>query len=112
MFLIPFLLKIFFSFYLLLFRSSVDMITNFGMIAILWYGGHLVLNNELTVGQLTAFLFYSNSYSSSVGNISDSLTSITVASGVAETLFEMFDYKNKVQSQENGENGESTVFSG
>ena len=82
------------------------------MIAILWYGGHLVLDGELTVGQLTAFLFYSNSYSSSVGNISDSLTSITVASGVAETLFEMFDYKNKVKNQENGENGETRTFLG
>ena len=88
------------------------MITNFGMIAILWYGGHLVLEGELTVGELTAFLFYSNNYSSSVGNISDSLTSITVASGVAETLFEMFDYKTTVIQQENGENGETTTFLG
>jgi ABC-type bacteriocin/lantibiotic exporter with double-glycine peptidase domain len=88
------------------------MITNFGMIAILWYGGNLVIDGELTVGQLTAFLFYSNSYSSSVGNISDSLTSITVASGVAETLFEMFDYKNKVKNMEDGEEGKNTIFAG
>ncbi len=86
---------------------------NTGMIAILWYGGYLVLEGELSVGQLTAFLFYSNSYSSSVGNISDSLTSITIASGVAESLFELLYYKNKVVEPQNASlNQTNNNFSG
>ena len=36
----------------------LDMIANFGSVAILWYGGWLVMQEQLTLGELVAFTTY------------------------------------------------------
>ena len=39
--------------------SLTGIFTYFGVLAILWYGGYLVLSKELSAGQLTSFILYS-----------------------------------------------------
>ncbi len=37
---------------------SVMLVLNFSSVAVLWFGGHLVANGSMQIGQLTAFLTY------------------------------------------------------
>ena len=58
---------------------------------VLWYGGHLVLEHVLTVGQLTSFLVYTILVGVSLGALTDLWADFTKASGAAERLFELID---------------------
>ena len=58
---------------------------------VLWYGGHLVLEDVLTVGQLTSFLIYTILVGISLGALTDLWADFTKASGAAERLFELID---------------------
>ncbi len=58
---------------------------------VLWYGGHLVLEQVLTVGQLTSFLVYTILVGVSLGALTDLWADFTKASGAAERLFELID---------------------
>ena len=60
---------------------------------VLWYGGHLVLEEVLTVGQLTSFLLYTIFVGVSLGALTDLWADFTKASGAAERLFELIDRK-------------------
>lgn len=60
---------------------------------VLWYGGHLVLEHALTVGQLTSFLLYTIFVGVSLGALTDLWADFTKASGAAERLFELIDRK-------------------
>lgn len=87
------------------YRSLTEMVTNIGTIAVLWFGGYHILHGDMTSGELVSFLIYSNTYANSSSALSDSITSIVVASGVAETLFDLLDYKPGIINQK--KNGES-----
>jgi ABC-type bacteriocin/lantibiotic exporter with double-glycine peptidase domain len=65
-------------------------------LAVLWYGGYLVLEGELSNGAIVSFILYCRSYSQSIQELSDAYTSVVVASGIAEVLFDLFDYKPKM----------------
>jgi ABC transporter fused permease/ATP-binding protein len=59
--------------------------------AVLWYGGRLVLDNQLTVGGLTSFLVYSMFVAFALGALTDLWADFMRASGAAERVFELLD---------------------
>lgn len=73
------------------------------MLTVLWYGGSRVLEGEMEYGVIVSFILYCRSYSQSIQELGDAYTSIVVASGIAEVLFNLFDYKPKaVEFNTNG----------
>lgn len=58
---------------------------------VLWYGGHLVLEGAMTVGELTAFLVYTILVAVSMGALTDLWTDFSKAVGAAERIFELLD---------------------
>jgi ATP-binding cassette subfamily B protein len=58
---------------------------------VLWYGGHLVLDGVMTVGELTAFLVYTILVAVSLGALTDLWTDFSKAVGAAERIFELLD---------------------
>jgi ATP-binding cassette subfamily B protein len=58
---------------------------------VLWYGGHLVLEGVMTVGELTAFLVYTILVAVSLGALTDLWADFTKATGAAERIFELID---------------------
>jgi ABC transporter fused permease/ATP-binding protein len=60
-------------------------------VLVLWLGGHLVLEGELSVGQLTAFLVYTLLIAISLGMLSDVWADFNRAGGAAERIFELID---------------------
>jgi ATP-binding cassette subfamily B protein len=58
---------------------------------VLWYGGHLVSNGELTLGELTSFLVYTLLVAFSLGGLSDLWADFNKAGGAAARVFELLD---------------------
>jgi ABC transporter fused permease/ATP-binding protein len=60
-------------------------------VAVLWYGGRLVVDGSLSVGGLTSFLVYSLFVAFALGALVDVWADFMRASGAAERVFELLD---------------------
>jgi ATP-binding cassette subfamily B multidrug efflux pump len=69
----------------------LNMIANLSSVAILWYGGMLVINQHLTLGELVAFTTYVAQLVSPVRQLGMVLPTISTASASAERIFEIID---------------------
>jgi ATP-binding cassette subfamily B protein len=58
---------------------------------VFWYGGRLVLNGQMSVGQLTSFLIYTLIVAFSMGGLADLWADFMRATGAAERVFELID---------------------
>ncbi len=68
------------------------MLLVFGAIGfVLWIGGHGAVRGEITVGQLSAFVFYAIVVASAFGAISEFMADMQRAAGASERLFELLD---------------------
>jgi len=65
---------------------------------VLWYGGRLVLDGKMTVGNLTSFLIYSLMVAVALGALADLWADFMRASGAAERVFELTDRKPAIPS--------------
>jgi ABC-type multidrug transport system fused ATPase/permease subunit len=52
-----------------LFQLTTQFAGGFAMCTMVWYGGQLVLDHELTIGQLTSFLFYTVTIGQEMGTM-------------------------------------------
>ena len=74
----------------------MTFLRNISIGAVLYYGGSLVLDGELTAGQLTSFIIYSLSVATSLGNITGLYGDLMKAMGASERVFQLLDRKPKV----------------
>jgi len=58
---------------------------------VLWYGGRLVLQGDLTPGQLISFLFYTITVAASIGAFTGLVTQFQEALGASSRIFELLD---------------------
>jgi len=69
----------------------LQLIANVSSVAILWYGGVLVINGSLTLGELVAFTVYMAQLVSPVRYLGMILPAISMAGASAERVFEILD---------------------
>ncbi len=69
----------------------LHLIANLSSVGILWYGGTLVMNDQLTLGELVAFTAYMAQLVSPVRYLGMVLPAISMASASAERVFEILD---------------------
>jgi ATP-binding cassette subfamily B protein len=72
-------------------------ILNLIALAILWYGGHLVLGGTLTIGTLVAFSEYQAQLAAPIRTFGFLLNLATRASSAGERLFEIIDRPSEVR---------------
>jgi ATP-binding cassette subfamily B protein len=75
----------------------LDLIANIGTVAIIWYGGLLVIRGQLTLGELVAFSTYLGQLVMPVRRIGMIIPAIAMASASAERIFEILDTPSDVQ---------------
>jgi ATP-binding cassette subfamily B protein len=75
----------------------MTLISNIGMIFIIWYGGRLVVEGGLTVGELVAFTTYMGQLAGPVRRIGHITPAITQAIACGERIFEILDAESEVQ---------------
>ncbi|HET8569166.1 MAG TPA: ABC transporter transmembrane domain-containing protein [Candidatus Limnocylindria bacterium] len=74
--------------FFLLFSSSV---------IVLWYGGHLVIEGDLTVGELFAFILYMGIVAAPVGMLANEWSRLQQAFGAADRVFDVLDREPDVR---------------
>lgn len=71
---------------------GVAVTAGFSAVALVfWYGGRLVFDGTLTVGQLTSFLIYTLTVAFSLGALADLWGDFMRSAGAAERIFELID---------------------
>lgn len=75
----------------------LDLIANIGTIFIIWYGGRLVINQQLTLGELVAFSTYLSQLIGPVRRLGMIIPAIAVAAAAGERIFEILDTQSEVK---------------
>jgi ATP-binding cassette subfamily B (MDR/TAP) protein 9 len=78
---------------------------------VVFYGGLLVRNGDLTSGELVSFLLYLSSLSDSFSSIGYIFSSLTQAVGAADKVFELMNRKPKIR-QPSSSSTPTTIASG
>jgi ATP-binding cassette subfamily B multidrug efflux pump len=79
----------------------LHLIANVSSVVILWYGGTLVINHQLTLGELVAFTTYVAQLVAPVRYLGNILPAISMASASAERVFEILDTVPAVREEPN-----------
>jgi len=75
----------------------LDLIANIGTVFIIWYGGRLVINQQLTLGELVAFSTYLSQLINPVRRLGMIIPAIAVAAAAGERIFEILDTASEVE---------------
>ena len=74
----------------------IEFVAAIGVTAIIWYGGHGVINGDLTAGSLVAFLVYAVNISNPVKRLTRVVGSIQRALAAAQRVFDILDMKEEI----------------
>ena len=75
------------------FFGMLTLSTFAGVTFVLWQGGVLVLEGELTAGSLVSFLLYTITIAASIGALASSFSAYQEAVGAAERVFEILEMR-------------------
>jgi ATP-binding cassette, subfamily B, bacterial MsbA len=78
------------------FFGVVGFVAFAGVVAVLWQGGRLVLDGELTAGGLVQFLLYAITVAAAVGSLASLFGNYQEAVGAAQRVFELLDLEPTV----------------
>jgi ATP-binding cassette subfamily B protein len=78
------------------FSGSAAFFGGGSVAAVLWAGGRMVVQGDLTTGQLTAFILYTVVIAFSLGALADLWSDFMRASGAAERVFALIDRSSLV----------------
>lgn len=73
------------------FYGITGLTGNIIIISVLYYGGTLVANNEITIGALTSFILYAGYTALSIGGLSSFYTELNKGIGAASRIWEIMD---------------------
>jgi len=88
-----------------IFISTISLFSYCAMLAVLWYGGRLVMTGDVSTGDLTAFLLYTIYIATGLGTLSGLFSDFMSALGASERVFNLIDrvpaipYEGGVQSK-------------
>jgi ABC transporter fused permease/ATP-binding protein len=74
-----------------LFQAAVTTLGSGALVAVLWYGGKLVLDGAMTVGELTAFLLYTTGVGMSLATLASLWSDFMSAAGAGDRVFDLLD---------------------
>lgn len=79
----------------------IDFIASLSTVIIIWYGGRLVINQELTIGELVAFTTYLGQLITPVRRLGVIIPAVAMASAAGERVFSILDAKSDVNDAPN-----------
>ncbi len=75
----------------------IDFIAGVSTILIVWYGGRLVINGTLTLGELVAFTAYLSQLAQPVRRLGVIIPAVAMAAAAGERIFEILDSQSEVE---------------
>ena len=76
------------------------------VLSVLYFGGSLVINHEITIGQLTSYVLYTITMTVGLTSVAGILNQIVSAVGVCEKIFEIMDAPVEIVNGKTKYNGE------
>jgi ABC-type multidrug transport system fused ATPase/permease subunit len=77
----------------------LGLMSGIGTVIILGYGGTLVMRNEITVGQLAAFVLYLGMFFGPIQTMGDLYNAILSTAASAERIFQLLDTEPQVRNR-------------
>jgi ATP-binding cassette subfamily B protein len=81
------------------FRPIMTLVVDVGSVLILWYGGRLVIDGSLSLGELVAFNAYLLQLVSPMRRVGWLVTSMARTQAAAERVFEILDAESEVEEK-------------
>jgi ATP-binding cassette subfamily B protein len=78
------------------FMPTLGLVSGIGITIVLGYGGSLVMRHQVTVGELTAFIFYVGMFFGPVQMMGDLYNNILSAGASLERIFQLLDTRPQV----------------
>ena len=75
----------------------IDLIANIGAVLIIWYGGQLVIQGQLTLGELISFSTYLAQLIQPVRRLGQIIPVLAIAAAAGERIFEILDTESEVR---------------
>jgi ATP-binding cassette subfamily B protein len=79
----------------------IDFVASIGTVFIVWYGGSLVIRNQLTLGELVAFSTYLSQLVVPMRRFGVIIPAVAMAAASGERIFEILDAVSEVQDSPN-----------
>ncbi|KAI8983895.1 P-loop containing nucleoside triphosphate hydrolase protein [Pilobolus umbonatus] len=73
------------------FFGGAGLTGNLAVLAVLWYGGHMVMENVITIGELTSFMLYTAYVGTSLGGMTSFYSEIMKGIGASGRIFELLN---------------------
>lgn len=73
------------------FSSGASLLAFCAIAGVMWFGGRIVINGEMSVGELMSYILYTGIVSIALGTLADLWTQFMRATGAAERLFDIID---------------------
>ncbi|MBI5032612.1 MAG: ABC transporter ATP-binding protein [Chloroflexi bacterium] len=75
----------------------MDLIANLGTVLIIWYGGQLVIQGQLTLGELVSFSTYLAQLIQPIRRLGQIIPVIAIAAAAGERIFDILDTQSEVR---------------
>lgn len=79
------------------FFGGAGLSGNLAILAVLWYGGHMVMDNAITIGELASFMLYTAYVGTSLGGLTSFYSEIMKGTGAAERLFDLMNQQSPIK---------------
>jgi ATP-binding cassette subfamily B protein len=81
-----------------LFYPTVEVLSSIAIASIIWYGGHQVLGQNLTIGVLVAFIQYAQRFFRPIQDLSEKYNILQSAMASSERIFKLLDAPVTIES--------------
>lgn len=79
------------------------LIANLGMVAIILYGGSQVIDGQLTIGEVVAFISYLGQLVEPIRRLGMIIPAVSIGGAAAERIFDVLDTESEVRDAPNAE---------
>ncbi len=81
----------------------ISLMAGLGTVIILGYGGHLAMQNQITVGELAAFILYLGMFFGPIQTMGDLYNAVLSTAASAERIFQLLDTEPQVRNRPGAE---------
>ncbi|KAI9486409.1 MAG: P-loop containing nucleoside triphosphate hydrolase protein [Benjaminiella poitrasii] len=79
-----------------LFFGGAGLSGNLAVLAVLWYGGKMVMENVISIGQLTSFMLYTAYVGTALGGMTSFYSEIMKGVGASDRIFALLDRQSPI----------------
>lgn len=80
------------------FFGGAGLSGNLAVLAVLWYGGQMVMQNTITIGELTSFMLYTAYVGTALGGMTQFYSEFMKGVGASDRIFNLLQRKSSIST--------------